>query len=288
MKGFRYARPTNLADALALLEEHGPRARVLSGGTDLFVGLRKGKLDAEVVIDLKAIAEIPDGVVETDRGLEIGATAVMTDVIEDERIRSRFPALVEAAVTVGSIQIRNRATFAGNVCNASPAADTVLPLLVYGAEVELASADGNRRVPLDDFLQGPGRTDLRAGELVVSIALPTPRSARGSAFARMTRRRGVDLATVNVCCSVAEEGTTRFALGAVGPRALLVQDESGRLADPTLPPEEQEALLEPLLRRATPITDVRGSKDYREGMLRVLARRTLATARARLDAGVMA
>lgn len=285
MRSFKYVRPTDLDKTLELLGHHGADASVLSGGTDLLVGLRKGKLTADVVVDVKGVNELCSGIQESSQGLVIGANTVMSDAVEDPRIRQDYPALVEAAVTVGSIQIRNRATFSGNICNASPAADTVLPLLMYAAEVEVAGPEGTRRVALDDFIIGPGRTALGRGEVVVAIHLPAPAGPRGTAFARMTRRRGVDLATVNLCASVDSHGQTTFTLGAVGPRPLLVSDASRRLAAEDLGDEEQQELLAVVLDDATPISDVRGSADYRTAMLAVLARRSLRTAKQRLRAG---
>jgi CO/xanthine dehydrogenase FAD-binding subunit len=210
--------------------------------------------------------------------LEIGALAVLTDIIQNEQVQRHFPALAEAAGTVGSVQIRNRATLAGNICNASPAADTAPALLVYGARINLRGVNGSRRVPLSEFFVGPGQTVLQRGEIVASIELPRPQTPVGVAFTRLTRRRGVDLATINVCCLVEAAGVTRFAYGAVGPRPLLVADESGHLADPTVDEQIKEQLLKQLIGRASPISDVRASREYRLAMLFVLSRRALQTA----------
>lgn len=278
---FSYARPTSLEETFALLREE-PRARLLCGGTDLLVGLRKGTLRPPLVVDLKRVAELVPGIEQSDGTLRIGATTVLTRVIADERVRRRFPALVEAALVVGSIQIRNRATLAGNLCNASPAADTAPPLLVHGALLELAGPTGRRRMPLDEFLVGPGRTVLQPGELVTAVELPLPSEPVGAAFGRMTRRRGVDLATVNLCCAVSATGVTRFAFGAVGPRPFLAVDESGTLADTSADPVRQEETLRQLTAKATPISNVRATAQYRREMLLVLSRRALQQARARL------
>ena len=280
---FEYARPTSLDETFGLLRE-APDARLLLGGTDLLVGLRKGRVTTPLVVDLKRVADLERGIAERDGSLRIGARTVLTELVADDRIRTRFPALVEAADVVGSIQIRNRATLAGNQCNASPAADTATPLLVADALVELAGSSGTRRVALADFYTGPGRTVLAAGEIMSAIELPLPDAPRGSAFARMTRRRGVDLATVNLCCSVSADGVTRFAFGAVGPRPFAVRDDSGLLADASADPARQESALRNLAAQATPISNVRASREYREAMLLVLARRALLTARERLHA----
>jgi CO/xanthine dehydrogenase FAD-binding subunit len=286
MHPFAYARPASLPEALALLDEHGSAAVAVAGGTDLVVSLRNGTIRPRVVIDLKAVAELQPSIDESDAWLTISATQVMTGIVENDRVRAAFPALCWAAAVVGSIQIRNRATLAGNVCHASPAADTPPVLLVYGTEVNIASARGSRRVPLEKFYLGPGKTVLQRGELVTSIDLPLPAEPRGVSFARMTRRRGVDLATVNLCCSVDSSGRTQFAYGAVGPRPFLVADESGVLADAATSAAEGDEVLRQLLTQASPISDVRGSRDYREAMLLVMSRRALRTSIDRLAAAI--
>jgi len=216
--------------------------------------------------------------------MTISTTVVMAAVEDDARMRSAFPALADAAATVGSIQIRNRATVAGNICHASPAADTAPALLVYGAEVNIASVRGTRRMPLSDFFLGPGMTVLERGELVTAIGLPIPDQRRGAAFARVTRRRGVDLATVNLCCVVDASGRTAFAYGAVGPRPFLVVDDSGVLADPSSSQPAKDEVLRQLISHSDPISDVRGSREYRQAMLQVMSRRALRTAIDRLAA----
>ena len=175
-----YLRPESLDALLCLCATHGPGARLLAGGTDLLVRLRKGVESPSVIVDVKRVAELRSDVVEIRwECIRIGARTVMTDVIEDRRIRQHFPALVDAARTVGSVQIRNRATLAGNLCNASPAADTAPVLLAHRASLNLVSAGGTRQMALDDFFTGPGRTVLAPGELVASIDLPAPSHAHG-------------------------------------------------------------------------------------------------------------
>lgn len=284
MQAFAYARPGALSEAFSLLAEHGGEAVVLAGGTDLVVGLRDRTSRPKLVIDLKGVRELRTGIRESGPWLSVGAASVLSDLTEDRRVQARFPALVEAASTVGSIQIRNRATLAGNICHASPAADTAPALLVYGAVVNVASAHGTRRVPIDDFIVGPKQTALQAGELVTSIDLPAPAPRHGASFARLTRRRGVDLATINLCCLVDSSGRTTFAYGAVGPRPFVVADESGVLASPDGDDAAKDQVLQRLLGSASPISDVRGSREYREAMLMVMSRRSLRTAIARLRA----
>jgi CO/xanthine dehydrogenase FAD-binding subunit len=266
-----------------MLEEHGSDARLLAGGTDLLVRMRLGHIQPSLVLDLKKVDALRSDIVEIDGCLRIGARAVMTDLMADLRIRRHYPALVEAASVVGSVQIRNRATLAGNICNASPAADTAPALLVYDAVANLTSAHGGRRVPLTDFFTGPGRTVLNRGEIVESIDLPIPSGPAGAAFGRVTRRRGVDLATINLCCLVTPSGQARFAYGAVAARPFLVTDDSGTLAAKGGDPAARDAVLDRLIAHATPISDVRAARDYRIGMLSVMSRRTLQVAQDRLD-----
>ncbi len=286
MHTFAYARPTTLAEATALLEAHGPDARVLAGGTDLVIRLRDGSLRPTVVVDVKRIPELRPSIREEDGRLVISATTVMTDVAADERVRRHFVALAEAAAVVGSVQIRNRATLAGNVCNASPAADTAPSLLVYGAEAVAVGPQGERRIPMEDFFVRSGQTTLRRGELVSAIELPVPARRIGAAHVRRTRRRGHDLASVTLCCGVDGTSITRLAYGSVGPRPVLVVDESGVLADPEAPAEAKAAVLERMLAGASPSPrSMRASPAYRLAMLRVLGRRALATAIERLAKG---
>ncbi len=284
MKPFEYLRPDRLAQAVDALRDFGVEARVLAGGTDLTVALRDGKAQPGVVIDIKRIADLPSDIALRDDHVVIGAQARMMDIAAHEAVRSLYPALVEAAVVVGSVQIRNRATLVGNACNASPAADTVPVLVAHGARVEIAGPDGRRTMPLVDFIEGNRRIALERGELVVAILLPKPAGATGSAFERMTRRRGVDLATVNVCCAIDEAGVARFAFGAVAPKPFLVREE-GELAHPGTTAARRSALMDTLFSGASPITDVRASADYRRAMIRVLAERALTRALVRHAAG---
>jgi len=284
MQPFAYAAPATLAEASALLHEQGPEACLLAGGTDVVVGLRNRTLRPKVVIDLKRVSELRPEISEAGPWVTITATTVLADILDDQRIRARFPALLEAAATVGSAQIRNRATLTGNICHASPAADTAPPLLAYGARVSVASARGTRRVNLEEFFLGPGKTVLQRGEVVTSIDLPIPSGRRGATFARITRRRGVDLATISLCCIVESSGRTLFAYGAVGPRPFMVTDESGVLADPAAGDGRKDEVLRRLLTQASPISDVRGSREYREAMLLVMSRRALRSSIERLAA----
>lgn len=283
MRAFAYERPTHLRDAINLLAEDGPETRLLAGGTDLIIRLRDGTIRPRTVVDVKGIAELDGDIREIDGHLWIGARTVMTDIAADERIQREYQALAEGAAVVGSVQIRNRATLAGNVCNASPAADTVPALLVYGARVVAAGPAGTRQIPIDEFFVRSGVTTLGAGEIVTAIELPRPTVRRGSVHVRRTRRRGHDLASVTLTCAVSADGLTRIAYGSLGPRPVLVADETGLLADPTAPDPAKAKLLEALFVDASPSArSMRASPDYRLAMLHVLGLRAVRAAIERL------
>jgi carbon-monoxide dehydrogenase medium subunit len=282
MQRFAYERPTELRDATALLGA-GAAARPLSGGTDLIIRLRDRTIQADVVIDVKHIPELAGGIRREDDRLVIGANTVMTDIAEHETIRTRFTALAEAALVVGSVQIRNRASLAGNICNASPAADTAPALLAFGAVVVVAGPDGVRRIPIDDWFVRSGVTTLGEGELVTAIELPLADALVGSTHARRTRRRGHDLASVTLAVAVPQQGPVTLSYGSVGPRPWVVTDPSGTLADPTSSTESRAATLDRLFASAAPSpTSMRASPEYRLAMLRVLGMRALETAHRRL------
>jgi carbon-monoxide dehydrogenase medium subunit len=268
---FEYHRPRSLDEAAALLGQDG--AVALAGGTDLLVGLRHRTTTPRAIVDIKRIDELSSSIEAVEGRLAVGSRVVMGDIATDPRIRAHLPALAASAGVVGSVQIRNRATLAGNVCNASPAADTVPALLVYGASVTVRGTNGERRTPLDEFFTGPGRTVLTSGEVVTGIEIPLPEKT-GSAFARVTRRKGVDLASVNLACAVRASGEVRFGLGAVGPTPIL--------AESTIDDLSSEDGWDSVLSQASPISDVRAGADYRLAMLRIHARRAFEAARVAL------
>jgi carbon-monoxide dehydrogenase medium subunit len=279
MRTFSYERPATLAEALAILASNGPAARPLAGGTDLIIRLRDGTVRPSVVVDVKRIAELRPAIGEASGRLTIGATSAMTDIAADAHVQRHFVALAEAALVVGSVQIRNRATLGGNICNASPAADTATPLLAYGADVVVVGRDGTRTIPIDTFFVRSGQTALREGELVAAIELPIPAGTTGAVHLRRTRRRGHDLASVTMSCVIDGAGVTRIAYGSVGPRPVVFVDETGVLADPGADDEAKASVLEGFFANASPSPrSMRSSPEYRLAMLRVLGRRAITTA----------
>jgi carbon-monoxide dehydrogenase medium subunit len=196
----------------------------------------------------------------------------MSDVVADPVVREWFPGLVEAAVLVGSVAIRNRASLIANSANGSPAADTSPSLVALGASVTITSVSGDRTCPLNAFFLGPRKTQCGPGEMVTALRVPRPAPGSSSAFERMTRRRGVDLATCSVGAVVDADGVMTVGLGALGPTTLL----GGPVPAIDLTSQEQmEGAIEALLAPATPIGDVRAGKPYRTAMARVLTRRAV-------------
>ena len=283
MRTFDYERPDMLADALALMADADGAARPLAGGTDLIIRIRDGSIRPRTVVDVKGIAEFSRDIRIEDGWLRIGARTTMTDLLRDERIRRDYTALAEAAAYVGSVQIRNRATLAGNICNASPAADTAPALLALEARVVAVGQRGRRVIPLDDFFVRSGVTTLAPGELVEAIEMPVRSGRRGSVHARRTRRRGHDLASVTLAVTIDEDGVTRVSYGSVGPRPVLAIDDTGLLADPAAGDDAVRDRLDELFAAAAPSpTSMRASPEYRLAMLRVMGLRAVQDARKRI------
>lgn len=284
MKEFSYERPESLDEALQVLAASGSEVEILAGGTDLVIAMRDRWRQPDVVVDLKRIAELYPTLRWDGDTLTVSATATMTEVVNDPGINKHFPALVEGAVVVGSVQIRNRATLLGNICNGSPAADTAPPLLAYEAVIVVAGPGGQRRVPINDFIVGPGKVDLQEGELAIALEITAPTRMLGGAYERMTRRKGTDLASVTLCATVDDAGVTQVAFGSVGPRAFLRTDETGVLADPAASKEAKAAVFEEIFADASPsVRSMRASPDYRQAMLRVLGARAVGRAIERLQ-----
>ena len=283
MRTFDYERPDMLADALALMADADGAARPLAGGTDLIIRIRDGSIRPRTVVDVKGIAEFSRDIRIEDGWLRIGARTTMTDLLRDDRIRRDYTALAEAAAYVGSVQIRNRATLAGNICNASPAADTAPALLAFEARVVGVGQRGRRVIPLDDFFVRSGVTTLAPGELVEAIEMPVRSGRRGSVHARRTRRRGHDLASVTLAVALDEDGVTRVSYGSVGPRPVLAIDDTGLLADPAAGDDAVRDRLDELFAAAAPSpTSMRASPEYRLAMLRVMGLRAVQDARKRI------
>lgn len=267
MRPFEYFRPESLKEASELLVRYGEGAHLLNGGTDLIVRMRDGLTTPEVVIDLKGIAGL-GRIREDDTSVLIGATVHLNQIGQNETIGKYFPFLSEAALSVGSKQVRNRATCVGNLCNASPLADTATPLLALDGVMEVFGPDGERDIPLKDFFVFVRKTSLKPGEIVKGVRIPKI-SAEGI-FTKLARRKEVDLSTVCMTLLKTETGW-RLAYGAVAPTPVrLPQTEALLTAHAPL-----EEILAMAASEVKPIDDVRASKAYRLEMVQVMLRRGL-------------
>jgi carbon-monoxide dehydrogenase medium subunit len=288
MSDFEYVRPKTIDEAVRFLTTHGAETCILAGGTDLLIQLRNNEVQPSFILDLKHIPELQTGVQLMHGVVSISATVTMSELVMNPLIKRYFPALIDAANVVGSVQIRNRATLVGNICNASPAADSAPPLLVYGADVIAIGSQGTRRISLNDFFVRSGVTALQKSEFVASVELPIPRIRMGAAHVRRTRRRGHDLASVTLCCGVEETGVVRLSYGSVGPRPILAIDTSGVLADERSSEEAKGTIFESMFAQASPSkTSMRAGPAYRLAMLRVLGTQALELARSRLKEGAI-
>jgi carbon-monoxide dehydrogenase medium subunit len=288
---FAYHRPDRLDAALGLLAEHGDAARVIAGGTDLVPKLRAGRLSPAHLVSIGRIAELGQVTFAEPEGLVIGAGARIDEVARMDSVQDRYPALARACSVMATVQVRNMGTVAGNLANGSPCADTASPLLVYGAEVEIARVGGRRRLPLRDFYRDAGEVDLESGELVVAIHVPVPPEGSGSAYQRISARSRVDMAAAGVAgLLVLGEGGSRIdrarlALTAVAPTPLPVPTAESVLTGQSPTPEVLARAAGECAAAARPIDDVRASAAYRRHVIGVLARRVLEACVARAGGG---
>ena len=275
---YDYHRPTTLADAWQLMAAT-PGARFIAGGTDLMVQMRKRPgVAPPALISLRNIAELSH-ISPGDR-FRIGAGVTLNDIAGHRGVREAFGALVESIDVVGSRQIRNVATLAGNLCNASPAADTAPALLVYDARVELRSVTGTRELPIDELFLGPGVTALEPGEILTAVLLDLPSGGARSTFARKGRVK-MDLAIVCLAASIAVDGDTctraRVAVGSVAPTPLRLRTVEAILEGSVLDADTITRAGELARAEIAPIDDLRASAEYRRDLTEVFVKRAIRT-----------
>lgn len=274
MHSFEYLEPRTVLDAVRHLSEYGARARVLAGGTDLLIQMETGKHRPEVVVNVARIEELR-AICERDSDLCIGAAVPLRQVENHPAVVRLFPALARGCREVGSVQIRNLGTLGGNICNASPSADTSTALLAYDAVVDLAGPEGTvRHIPLNEFWLGPGKTVMEAGELLTSIRLPYPSEGTRAFYRKLAVRKAMDLAMVGVCVRVSPDPLqVRIALGAVGPRCYRALEAEAAVEQGGATAINAAAAL--ARASASPIDDQRASANYRRDMVEVLTARAL-------------
>lgn len=290
MDDFEFAAPRSLHEALALLQAPGGGAAPLAGGTDLIVQLKEGHKRPARVVDLKAIPELSSLTWLPDGGLRIGGAVSCRRLQQDPEVALRYPGLVDVCKLLGAWQIQSRASLGGNLCNASPAADSIPMLIALGAVAELATSQAKRSVACHDFCTGPGKNVLQPGELLLAVTLPASGPGSGSAYQRFIPRNEMDIAVVGVGAWLRLNATkteiedAQLALGAVAPTPRLVPGvkkrlrgarlESGMLQSPSLI-QDLDALLQAVI---APISDKRGTAEFRRHLAKVYAARTLQAA----------
>lgn len=285
MKNFEYIDPKTVSEAISVLGQQNGTVKVLAGGTDLFLRMRHRALMPDVVVDLKRIPELAVLRYSDQEGLLIGSTVTHGAVAADAAVRQHYGALAAATNWVGSPQTRHRGTVVGNICNASPAADTAPALLAYRAMVVIAGPAGSREVPIDVFFQGPGRTALGAAEIVTAVKLPPLQGTAGWGYLRRTRTV-IDIALVSACVVMqASNGVCSdisVGLGAVGPTPLRSSQAEAALRGQCPTAALVAAAAQRAAADAHPISDVRCSAAYRKEMVEVLTRRCMQAAAAML------
>lgn len=268
---FEYVKPDTVDAAIEALQKDN--AHALAGGTALLVDLRNGVVKSDLVVDLKGIEELDAFTVDSEKGVSIGARTNLNAILESETIKATHPAIHEAASVLATYQLRNRATMAGNICKASPAADMGPPLFVLGAKVVIQGPEGERSLPVTEFMKGVQKNALKKGELVVRIEIPAfPKAKMG--FLKRQRIKGHDLAIVNVAgLADPESGTLRVCVGACAKTPLLIEGTDQLYKKSTDTDKLGKEVAELAVSAISPIDDVRATAEYRSDMARVYVKR---------------
>jgi len=289
MTDLRYEAPATADAAIALLAKATGPTRILAGGTDVLVQLHADMIEPELVVDIKRIPGL-NGISREAGGWRFGATATGMELMDHEGFSKAWPGIIDGVKLIGSMQVKGRATVAGNLCNASPAADSVPPLMSSGVIASVVGPNGKRDVPVSEITTGPGKTSLAKGEIVTSFFVPDAPPHSGSAYLRFTPRTEMDIAVVGVAVNITLDASgtctaATMALGAVAEKAILVPDAAKALVGTKV----DEAALDKLAAAASaacrPISDKRGTKDFRIKVAGVLAKRTATIALQRAKGG---
>src|ERR1700690_2343280 len=285
MKAFGYVAAKDVGHAVALLGEHGAKAKILAGGTDLLVELKHALHNPEMIVDISRLRELKN-IAIADDGLHIGALATSAEIMSSPIIRAMFPALVEAAHSIGAVQTRNLGTLGGNLVTCVPSMDSGPALIALDASVTVASTEGRRRMPLAELFVGPRKTSLKPGDLLIDIIIPKDNLGKPAAFEKFGLRKGQALALVNVGASFWGGDNPvfvapRIALGAVAPTVIRAPKAEAFLDGCKISAEAMAEAGRIASTEAKPISDFRASADYRRDLVVVLGKRALANAQAR-------
>jgi CO/xanthine dehydrogenase FAD-binding subunit len=283
-----YESPKSLAQALSLLATAGEKGRALAGGTDLIIQMRAGVRKPEQIVDLKAIPDLQTITFSPQDGLRLGAAVCCARITDDAVLKQNYPGLVEAAGLIGSDQIQSRCSLGGNLCNGSPAADTTPALIALGAQCVIASPTGTRTVLVEQVVTAPGRTILQPNEILVEFRIAAPKGHSSDCYQRFIPRNEMDIAVVGVGAAVTVDGgkftAVRIGLGAVAATPLLAKAAGDSLVGKPVNDESIAAAAALAQQIATPITDMRGTAEYRKHLVGVLTRRVVKEAATRAQA----
>ena len=277
-----YERPSSLKEAVDLVAAAGGTATIMAGGTDVLVRMKGGFVEPDLIVDIKSIEDLRS-VSQTDAGLRIGAAVPCAVLGETAALKAAWPGVVEAANLIGSKQVQGRCTIAGNLCNASPAADSVPALVAAGAKAVIVGPKGTRTVDVAEIPTGPGKTSLSKGEIIEAITLDARPPRSGDAYLRFIPRTEMDIAVVGVGVNLTLDAdgkiaSARVALGAVAPTVLLVAEAAQAIVGTKLEDTALEALAAACSAACRPIDDKRGTIEFRKKVAGVLARRAAAAA----------
>ena len=281
MEAFDFVAAKSIDEAVSILNEHGDRARIIAGGTDILVMMRAGRRLADVVIDVKDIPELSQMNYSAGSGLSLGAAVPCYRIYQDAAISATYPGLIDSASLIGGIQIQGRASIGGNVCNAAPSGDTIPAVIALGGVCNVAGPSGTRQIAAEDFCTAPGQNALQHGEMLVSIDFPAPAAHSGANYQRFIPRNEMDIAVAGVGSSVVLDGSGqnfvsgRVALASVAPTPVFSRAAGDSLAGKPVNDESIQAASELAMADAKPITDMRGTIRQRIHLIGVLTRRTL-------------
>jgi CO/xanthine dehydrogenase FAD-binding subunit len=288
VRRFDLVLPGSVDECVKALAQGGPETKLLAGGTDLLPQLKNGLLKPARVIDLSGVARLRAIEAGNGKGLRIGSAVTARTLELDRAVRASYLSLAESGALVGSVQVRNLATLGGNICNAAPSADMAPPLLALEAEAVITGPKGERRVPIATFFTGVRRTVLAPDEILVEIVVPNSGPHSGGNYLRHTPRRELDIAVVGVASQLTlTDGVctkARIALAAVAPVPLRATAAEQALEGQAVTPDRIKRAADLAVEAARPISDQRGSAEFRRHLVRVLTRRTLTTALARASA----
>ena len=271
--------PKSVKEAIALLSDHGEKAEVIAGGTDLLVRMKRGDAFPDYLINMEGLKELEYIRYDEKKGLRIGARTPIHEIVESPLLEDKFDIIAQAARTLGTPTIRRQATIGGNLCNAAPSADMAPALIVLGAQLKIEGSEGQKVMAVEDFFIGPGETKLKRNEILTEIKVPDPIPSSRAVYLKQTQTQGAGLALVGVAAMIVMENDVitdvKMSLGAVAPTPIRAKKAEATLKGKKQDDSLLETCAEAALQESSPIDDVRSSADYRKKLIKVLVKRAL-------------